>query len=92
MRKRLSAAYTPEEPPARGVARKIWQALEEASLIPLSLHYNANCWGQGRQDGWGTWACEIAEGEFHCGWDDVRQQAYLRILSAPFTFYWVAKP
>lgn len=89
-RKRLMTDYTPEEPPTRGTAKKIWRALEEAGLEPSSLHYNANCWGRGTQDGWGTWACGIRLGDYHCGWDDLTHRAYIRELAAPYTFYWIS--
>jgi len=82
--------YTPENPPKRGTALKIWC---ELSAIPglemLELHYNPNCWGNTPTDGWGTWACHIRIDDTYmeqwCGWDN---GAYLMKSSLPFSVFY----
>jgi len=79
-------SYTQENPPRRGKALKIWR---ELSTIPkfemLELHYNPNCFGNAKNDGWGTWACHFRfEGDYSeqwCGWDN---GAYLMGNVLPF--------
>ena len=71
--------YTPENPPTKGVAKKIWSVLEREGLKPQDLHYNP---GKPSTDGSGTWACHLdngpevwkhdvssgcIEGEYWCG-------------------------
>jgi hypothetical protein len=51
--------YTPENPPTKGIAKKIWGVFINKKLDPQELHYNI-----GRQsiNGSGTWACTLNNG------------------------------
>jgi len=86
--------YSDKNPPKRGTAKKIYQALKDHGFTVWDLHYNPNCWGQGAHLGWGTWACHISDEdggmERWCGWYGDRG-AYLRDQSAPFSVYWLTK-
>ena len=80
--------YTPQDAPRRGRARRIWDAFERAGMPLKDLHYNANCWGQGQRNGWGTWACETrhpVRGEtlYFCG-EDGEGRVYIQQASAPY--------
>lgn len=84
--------YGKDNPPKRGTAKKIYQALIERGFTVHNLHYNANCWMRGTIDGWGTWACEISDAtdciECWCGWDEERG-AYLQGSGAPYAVIWL---
>lgn len=54
--------YTMENLPKYGKAKKIWMALEKAGYAPKKLHYNPNCWGNGRNAGWASWVCYLSNG------------------------------
>ena len=63
-------SYTPQNPPRRGNARKIWKSL---SLIPglelIELHYNPNNFERSYVDGWAIWACALMlDGSYHEFW------------------------
>ncbi len=79
-------SYTPKNPPKRGTALKIWRELSEAGIEMLELHYNPNCFGNAKHDGWGTWACHIRIDDTYleqwCGWNN---GAYLMKSSLPFS-------
>lgn len=74
--------YSDKEPPKRGTARKIYDAFKAHGYAVERLSYNANCWGQAPDQGWGTWSCEIHDGkgglESWCGWDAESGRAYLQ--------------
>lgn len=81
--------YTPENPPKRGTARRLWNALCSAGFHIEELHYNPNCWGH-RSDGWGTWAFSGYSSKVNidkegalCGIHEGR--AYIQGLSAPYS-------
>jgi hypothetical protein len=77
--------------PKSGTARKIWRVLEENGFTVIELHYNPNCYGRGKNDGWGTWACNvispekshISSGELLCGLYGGRI-VYIQGMSAPY--------
>lgn len=52
--------YTPENPPTKGIAKKIWDVLVKDNLDPQDLHYNG---GRAGAAGGGTWACELGNPE-----------------------------
>ena len=83
--------YSDENPPERGTAKKIYNALKCCGFIVYDLHYNPNCWGRRSEDGWNTWACDVSSkicaGEFWCGWNEGR--AYLQSEHAPFNVVWL---
>lgn len=85
-------SYSDENPPRRGNAKKIYQAMKAQGFKVWDLHYNPNCWGRGAILGWGTWACHVSDGEESlecwCGWDDERG-AYLQGSGAPFACFWL---
>lgn len=84
--------YSDDNPPDQGIAKKIYDALKSQIFIVHDLHYNPNCWGKGKEMGWGTWACDISghgfKGECWCGWQDGR--AYLQGTSAPYIALWIS--
>ena len=83
--------YSDDSPPRGGNAKRIFDALQSHGFRVIDLHYNANLWGRGRIDGWGTWACTISDGdvmECWCGWD-VEHGAYLQGQTAPYAVVWV---
>ena len=78
--------YTEEKKPKKHTtAYKIWKVLEKGIC---ELHYNANCYGKGKNKGWGTWACyyEIngKSKPYFCGLDE-DNEVWLQIMHAPFT-------
>jgi hypothetical protein len=83
--------YSDAEPPKSGKGRKIYRALKQRALEVTDLHYNANCWGANRADGWGTWACTVDGeilglrvcGSFFCGIAS-DGGAYLEQTHAPY--------
>ncbi len=78
-------SYTPDCPPKGGTALKIWSSLSSAGIVVEELHYNPNCWGNARNDGWGTWACTTVQtAETWCGWSARHNCAYLQGMSAPY--------
>jgi hypothetical protein len=81
--------YSDDNPPKKGNGRKIYNALKRNGFNVSDLHYNANCWGQAPENGWGTWACAIQgrglSGEFFCGVSD--GAVYIQRLTAPYTSF-----
>lgn len=80
--------YSDQNPPKRGTAKKIYDALKSKGFRIGYLRYNPNCWMRQVEDGWATWSCEIIapDGEVFecwCGWDN-DCGAYLQGNSAPF--------
>ena len=53
-------SYTHDNPPKIGNAKKIWDVLCNNYKV-VELHYNPNCWGNGKENGWNTWACTIED-------------------------------
>ena len=82
--------YTQDNPPSGGNAKKIWEALWDNDLEPSTLHYNANCWGQGKDLGWGTWGCVTIVGDMWCGIS--QGQVYVQAMGAPYWVKWLKKP
>lgn len=81
--------YTPDNPPKRGKPKKIWDALHRAGFQISGLRYNPNCWGRGKELGWGTWAFDEIGNYQHgyfCGVEDDR--VYVQLIVAPYTRYW----
>jgi hypothetical protein len=87
--------YTPENPPTKGVAKKIWNTLIANGFSVDELHYNkgpkSNC-------GSGTWACEAhKEGVGSCidnefgYWCGIlgKTGVYIMQTSAPYGEYFV---
>lgn len=84
--------YTQDNPPRRGTARKIWRQFHDMGIVLTELHYNPNCWGKGRAQGYGTWACAInriksvrltiVSNELFCGLNN--GAIYLQTLAAPY--------
>lgn len=75
--------YTPENPPKRGNAKKLWDDLKTSALGVTELHYNF-----GR---YGTWAFKcnhsiLPNGAF-CGIKSGR--VYVQELTAPYTMFWL---
>jgi len=88
--------YSDENPPKRGTAKKIYQALKARGFRVWYLQYNANCWMRRLEDGWATWSCGISDEdgldlESWCGWTE-NGGAYLQGTSAPFAVIWLATP
>ena len=81
--------YTQDNPPKRGNAKKIWAAMKYNDVEVTELHYNPNCWGKGKDMGWGTWACVTTEGEFFAGIS--QGSAWLQSLHAPFGVRWLKR-
>lgn len=91
----MQVIYTPENPPIKGVALRIWKVLTDTGLEPYDLHYN---FGPRSIEGSGTWACALGgsptnivstlngvrEGEYWCGIHG-RTMVYLQAMTAPFT-------
>ena len=73
--------YTIEQPPKikNTNAYKIWTAL---SPEIWELHYNANNYGNSKENGWGTWACHYEDDMYFCGIDS--SGVYLQQMNAPF--------
>ena len=88
-------SYTPEHPPKRGTARKIWRSMSRAGIKVWELHYNPNCWMRGLVSGWATWAgrftAENETLECWCGWHEDAGSAYIQLSYAPFTWVLVEK-
>jgi len=82
--------YTEDNPPKRGKAKKIWEALWDNDFEPRELHYNANCWGRGKDLGWGTWACGTILGGLWCGIS--QGQVYVQQMSAPYLVTYCKMP
>jgi hypothetical protein len=88
----MQIIYTPETPPTRGNAKKIWKVLTTSGLQPTDLHYN---FGSLSVYGSGTWACKlgnfknidpgsgIINGEYWCGLS--ANIVYIKDMVAPFT-------
>lgn len=71
--------------PKSGNAKKIWLAL---SPEIKELHYNANCWGKAKEQGYGTWACQFSDGGMYlCGIKNGK--VYIQTLTAPYTIQFV---
>lgn len=78
--------YSDTNRPRRGTARKIYAELVRAGYQVCDLHYNPNLWGRAGEDGWGTWACELWNGqklECWCG-ITVGGDVYLQGTTAPY--------
>lgn len=75
--------YTPDNPPRRGTARRLWKELTAAGFDVAFLMYNANCWGLGKHtgDAWGSWAVDVYEHgrrvNYICGIDKQSNQAWI---------------
>ena len=89
--------YGPNNPPKCGTARKIWQALVDAGVTVLELHYNSNCWGRGKNSGYGTWAGKFSHRLFPrdarqfglwCGVD--HQGVYVEQMQAPYSRLYIS--
>lgn len=84
--------YSDDNPPKRGTAKKIYQALKTCGYTVQYLQYNANCWMRQLEDGWATWSCGISDKEASlecwCGYN-AGGGAYLQGPSAPFAVYWL---
>lgn len=85
--------YDPDNPPKKGVAKRIWKVFVDAGLEPYDLHYNGGRRGVG---GGGTWACALGgkpsnihnvdgtnAGEFWCGIHG-KTMVYLEGMTAPY--------
>ena len=85
--------YTPENPPTKGNAKKIWDVFVREGMEPYDLHYNFGPRGYG---GSGTWACGLGkfkhfvsanngclQDEFWCGIVG-KTMVYIQSMSAPF--------
>lgn len=89
--------YTDAEPPKSGTGQRIYRAFKALNFSVHDLHYNANCWGASRADGWGTWACTIGgrllgepiDGNYFCGVVPGRG-VYLEQPHAPYTVMFIA--
>lgn len=82
-------SYTSTNPPRRGTARKIWEYLARCDIVVKELHYNPNCWGSRRENGWGTWACTIGGGSsegYWCGWR--LNRVYLQCMAGAYQIVW----
>ncbi len=81
--------YSDTNPPKSGTAKKIYASMKKRGMKVRDLHYNPNNWGQNRDRGWGTWACEVvADGERFegfCGLNNGR--IYLEMNRAPYKHY-----
>jgi len=85
--------YNDQNPPSSGNALVIYNALKEEGWTVKDLHYNSNCFGNNRNQGYGTWACTISESlgdeeltyELLCGIKS--GTPYLQTTSAPFRLY-----
>lgn len=86
--------YSDANPPQRGTAAKIYEALKARGYQVEDLHYNPNNWMKSLEQGWATWACSIYDEHEHfecwCGWDEERG-AYLQGNGAPFAVVWLGK-
>lgn len=87
--------YTPENPPTKGVAKKIWDVLVKEDLDPQDLHYNGGRRGVG---GGGTWACELGNTKYNNGMRDYfgnlcgimgKTLVYIQELTAPYDMKFV---
>lgn len=76
--------YTPQNPPRRGNARKIWNAITAAGFTIAELHYNPNLWGRAGERGWGTWGVSFPRDQvgYWCGIDS--RGVYMEGLTAPY--------
>ncbi|MFA5151917.1 MAG: hypothetical protein WC554_05070 [Clostridia bacterium] len=54
--------YSDSNPPKGGTALKIYKVLKANNYTVRDLHYNPNNWGKHTEDGWGIWACDLADG------------------------------
>lgn len=81
--------YTPDNPPKSGNAKRIWSALIQAGFKVRQLHYNSNCWGRGKDMGWGTWAFDEDVGDSG-HWCGISQgQVYVQKMGAPYQVVWL---
>lgn len=72
--------YTHKNLPKSGTAKRIWDVIGEELQ---ELHYNANNYGRGKVNGWGTWACTFKDGYMAwCGADD--KGVYIEQMRAPY--------
>lgn len=85
-------SYTQNNPPKNGTARKIWAYIHRGNLRIAELHYNPNNYGNGREAGWGTWACTFERSNacplafsdgVHIAW--INDRAIGQLMTAPYT-------
>jgi hypothetical protein len=82
--------YTPDNIPARGKAKKIWDALIQNGFKVRRLHYNANCWGRGRELGWGTWTFSEDDLDLSGSWCGIHEgKVYVMMMEAPYSVAWI---
>jgi hypothetical protein len=86
-------SYTPANPPGGGSGKKIWDYAVAHGVPIVELHYNPNNWGQSRESGWGTWACQFAPGTeanritphgAWCGWLAEEGRAYVQGMTGGY--------
>lgn len=81
--------YSDKNPPKSGTAKRIYDVMKKNGITVHNLHYNPSCWGQGKDQGWGTWACDIVYKEVipahFVGWCGIKSgSVYLEQNRAPY--------
>jgi hypothetical protein len=82
--------YSDQNPPKKGTALKIYQALVAEGWKVVDLHWNRPAWGNLKAMGYSTWACQIIgpdnmDWELWCGIEG--GIPYLQSSVRPFNRY-----